>query len=343
MKYSYFLLLMIAVISLSFSQTDSAGRLNDSLKMNHGNSQRIALDNNKQNYMEIVLVNGHEVKGYEVSEDDQRIVLDLNGQREYCYRSAIASLKINGNPVEAAAYKQPVSASHSDSSSSRGVLSIKKARIYVNFISAGLNIANMSEEYTNLLGNYWGNVLYNMLDSQYTVSPENSTCFTWNFGAEFGYYPVKYWGINLGCYFMGEGDESKLLTIGSESVCAEEHVVSMKLPVFMRLRGIDDKLCPFVDAGMAFSYVLSAKEKLAYNNGDNSSSNENWYNINLFDETNRDNYHRAGWALVLGAGLHFCYFMNIEYRLYCGMTNFAKNVDSKFITHALTFGFDYYY
>jgi uncharacterized protein len=223
------------------------------------------------------------------------------------------------------------------------VMYAPNGRIYVNFFSGGINIANMSAPYTNLLGQYYGDILNDMLSGSYTINPENSFYFTWTFGSEFGYYPVNCFGINIGCFFMGKGDEANLLKEGSESVVAEEHIYSMELPLFVRLRIPKDELSPYIDAGMSFSYVLSAKDMLAYYYTKNASENNDWISTNLFNADNKPYYNRTDWSFVLGTGLHFGGTMHVEYRMYCGLTNFCKTINSKFITHSFTVGFDYYY
>jgi hypothetical protein len=61
-------------------------------------------------------------------------------------------------------------------------------------------------------------------------------------------------------------------------------------------------------------------------------------------------YSTTTTSFVFGAGFHFGRCMHLEYRLYYGLTDFAKNLDtpeygnieSKFITHTINMGFDYY-
>jgi hypothetical protein len=223
---------------------------------------------------------------------------------------------------------------------------LPNGRTYVNFFSGGINIANMSAKYIDLIGQYYGAILYDLLGQQYTISPRNSYYFTWTFGAEFGLYPDNYIGINAGCFFMGKGDEVTLLKEGSERVVAEEHIYSMEIPLFFRLRVPNDELSPYVDAGVSLGIFLSAKEMVGYYNSEDASQNTDWSSVNLLNAQNADYYNHSDISFLFGIGLHFAGAMHVEYRLYYGLINFysqSSTLDSKCITHSFTTGFDCYF
>ena len=64
--------------------------------------------------------------------------------------------------------------------------------INVTFISFGLNFCNISAEYGDLLGDYYGYILYDMLNQSYSIKPDNRTRLSGNCFISLGFYPKSF-------------------------------------------------------------------------------------------------------------------------------------------------------
>ena len=222
--------------------------------------------------------------------------------------------------------------------------------IYVNFLSGGFNLCSMSKKYSDLMGFYHGGILYEMLDSAFSVIPKDGTRFSGNVGITVGYLPISFAGLALGAYLSGKGDEIELLSEGYETVYSRTRVWTLEIPVTARIRYPSIEICPYFDIGISYSHFFSANEAIVYEFSGTDSETEDWLETDLFNRANTAHYAHNDLSFVIGAGIHLvCIF--IDYRLYYGLRDFAfelnkpqyHNTDSKFVTHTINFGFDYYY
>lgn len=297
--------------------------------------------------LRITLKNGRTWEGTLVEAHDRWLILDVDGREVYCYRSAIVQTEqrsggsyqpvpIDGNPTLVQTKRRRKSDMY----------------LYVNFCSGGFNICSMSDKYSELMGQFHGNILYNMLGGQFTISPEDGARLSGNGSIGVGFYPLGFLGVNAALAFFGKGDKIQLISEGYETVNSETAVVTMEIPVTFRLR-VPREYSAYIDLGVSYGRAIWAEEAIVYHYegpGDSDDETENWLEVDPFDAANVDYYNQNDFSLVIGCGVQLV-CMYLEYRLYYGFADFAKdlnspqygNIESRFATHCINFGFDYYF
>ena len=112
--------------------------------------------------VKVILRNGQEWQGYLASESEQKLVLNVGGEKIVCYKSAIVSrfmLKdglLVETEVDGPSYvsKSPIAVIPNEKSHTG-------PSFYINFCSFGLNFSTMSKRFNDFIGTVYSEMMLN--------------------------------------------------------------------------------------------------------------------------------------------------------------------------------------